>query len=173
MASYGGLNGVVAASGGNFESAVTDCLVGIWLDDYARLHSTQDIIETRASGFSYLFDMGAERLVAAWGVSQGRSDAQRDKGRMARHPNSYGNRYHRGHAIPHTLGGVTDINLVPQLGKINTGDFRKLEIEAVATPGACYFSYWMYSAASSQRPTSVDQGLIVPGRTPVIRTHMN
>ena len=91
---------------------------------------------------------------------------------MAGHPLSAGGLYHRGHAIPHTLGGPTDINLVPQLGAINIGPFRALERQAVATPGALYFTYWQYSG-QSQTPIAVDQGLVVPGQMPVIRTHGN
>ena len=73
--------------------------------------------------------------------------------------------YHRGHAIPHTLGGPTDINLVPQLGRINVGQFRTLEKRAVATPGSLYFTYWSYArtraagrSSASQTPVAVDQG---------------
>jgi len=77
--------------------------------------------------------------------------------------------YHRGHAIPHTLGGATDINLVPQLGAVNVGAFRALERAAVATPGALYFTYWSYRGSRlrtarghdepGQVPTAVEQGL--------------
>jgi hypothetical protein len=38
---------------------------------------------------------------------------------------SVGKQYHRGHVVPHTLGGGTDINLVPQLGKINIVRFGR------------------------------------------------
>ena len=79
-----------------------------------------------------------------------------------------------GHAIPHTLGGLTDINLVPQLGRINVGPFRELERLAVATPGALYFTYWKYGrSTATQRPEGVDQGLLRPGRPAEIRRHPN
>ncbi len=52
---------------------------------------------------------------------------------MAGHPLSDGPHYHRGHASPHTLGGPTDIKLVPQLGSVNVEPFRDLERRAVAT----------------------------------------
>ena len=99
---------------------------------------------------------------------------------MAGHPLSAGSLYHRGHAIPHSLGGATDINLVPQLGMINTGPFRALERRAVATPGSLYFTYWTYAGAqhsryghSGQTPAGVDQGLLVPGERPVVSSHWN
>lgn len=173
MLLYPDLGTVIANSGGAFDRAVIDYLIDVWLDDYGGLFRAQSIVETRSSGFSYLFDIEAERLLSAWGISQGHHAGARDKSRMAGHPNSQGPHYHRGHAIPHTLGGPTDINLVPQLGRVNVGPFRKLEKEAVATPGALYFTYWRYPDPSSQRPSGVDQGLLVPGRPPSICSHPN
>lgn len=148
-------------------------LVDIWLRDYERIAKTTDIVETSSNSFSYLFDIAAQRLIAAWGISRGRHAGPRDKSRMARHPHSAGPRYHRGHAIPHTLGGPTDINLVPQLSSVNIGPFRILERKAVATPGALYFTYWVYAPGSGQKPITVDQGLLIPGQPPEIRSHPN
>jgi hypothetical protein len=169
-----------ASSSDTLVSDVVPYLVDIWLDDYSRSSPSADIVETTTSGFSYLFDIEAQRLIAAWGISHGRHGGERDKSRMAGHPNSAGKRYHRGHAIPHTLGGPTDINLVPQLGKVNVGAFRALERQAVATPGSLYFTYWSYAGSApakggypGQKPTSVDQGLLIPGRPPAITSHPN
>jgi len=148
-------------------------LIDEWLDEYCSRVRKHDIVETRSSGFSYLFDIESGRLIAAWGVSGGRHGGARDKSRMAGHPLSAGPQYHRGHAIPHTLGGPTDINLVPQLGSVNIGPFRVLERQAVASPGALYFTYWKYPASGSQTPIAVDQGLLRPGHAPDIRTHRN
>lgn len=152
---------------------IVERLLVLWLDDYARVHSASNIVETTAGDFSYLFDIRAQRLIAAWGVSKGRHAEPRDASRMARHPLSAGSHYHRGHAIPHTLGGPTDINLVPQLGKVNIGPFRPLERRAVATDGSFYFTYWQYGDESSQTPSGVDQGLCIPGASPEIRHHDN
>ena len=71
--------------------------------------------------------VGLGRLIAAWGISGGKHLGARDKSRMAGSPLGAGPGYHRGHAIPHTLGGPTDINLVPQLGSVNIGPFRRLK----------------------------------------------
>jgi hypothetical protein len=152
---------------------VAERLIQLWLDEYAGLHPTTDIVETTATNCSYLFDIGAQRLVAAWAVSLGRYAGPRDGSRMAGHPLSAGRRYHRGHAIPHTLGGPTDINLVPQLGKVNVGPFRPLEKKAVATPGSFYFTYWQYRDKATQTPSGVDQGLLIPGGITDIRHHGN
>ena len=156
-----------------FASRVVPYLTDVWLADYSRSVTASEIVETTTSDFSYLFDLTQERLIAAWGISRGRHGGARDKSRMAGHPLSAGPRYHRGHAIPHTLGGPTDINLVPQLGSVNVGPFRALEREAVRTPGALYFTYWEYARSADQKPIGVEQGLLVPGRSPQIRRHGN
>ena len=163
-----------------FAKKVVPYLVDVWLSDYARYAPTMDVVETRAFTFSYLFDSEAERLIAAWGLSRGRYGGPRDAQRMAGHPNSAGPLYHRGHAIPHTLGGPADINLVPQLGSMNIGPFRPLEKRAVATPGSFYFTYWTYLGSAparggypGQTPTGVDQGLLIVGQAPLVQHHGN
>lgn len=186
MARYPRLAGLLRAVDPNspeqgFTARVIPYLVEVWLDDYSRTTRSSSIVETSHSGFSYLFDVGSERLISAWGISEGRHGGARDASRMAGHPLSAGPLYHRGHAIPHTLGGPTDINLVPQLGRINIGPFRPLEKKAVATPGSLYFTYWTYRGSSSPRPNArptqtpigVDQGLLIAGEAPQIVHHGN
>ncbi len=162
-----------ADSASIFSTRVVPDLVRLWLADYDPTGQCQDIVETTSANFSYLFDVANGRLIAAWGISLGRDDQVRDKARMAGHPQSAGTLYHRGHAIPHTLGGPTDINLVPQLGSINVGPFRELERNAVATPGALYFTSWKYAPGEGQKPIGVDQGLLIPGSMSKISAHQN
>jgi hypothetical protein len=154
---------------------IEDYLVGIWLDDYYRLTdpARAEVVETNITNFSYLFDIYQERLIAAWGISKGKSNELRDKSRMRGHPLGAGKGYHRGHVIPHTLGGGTDINLVAQRGSINIGPFRVLEIKAVKTPGALYFTYWEYQNLNTQKPVGVQQGLLCPGQNADIRWFPN
>jgi hypothetical protein len=156
-----------------FRSRVIPFLVDQWLTGYGHDTRDMDVIETTVSRFSYLFDITAERLIAAWGISAGRDAHERDGARMARFPLSGGPHYHRGHAIPHRLGGPTDINLVPQRGSINVGAFRNLENRAVKTPGALYFTHWLYDRDNGQRPAGVHQGLLVPGRAAEVTHHDN
>jgi hypothetical protein len=175
MANYIGIySDVKAATAANasqiFATRVIPALINIWLARSGGL--SDDVVETTSANFSYLFDIGNERLIAAWGISQGRIGDERDSARMRQHPLSAGRPYHRGHAIPHRLGGSLDINLVPQLGRINIGPFRELERRAVATPGVLYFTFWKYGGPS-QTPVGVDQGLLVPGQTPEIATFGN
>jgi hypothetical protein len=156
-----------------FEQQVIPCLLDEWVRDYQNTTVASEIVETTVNGFSYLFDIAHQRLIAAWGFSEGKHAGKRDKGRMRNHPKGGDNRYHRGHAVPHTLGGPTDINLVPQLGSVNIGEFRRLENLAVSTPGALYFSYWMYRGATAQRPYRTKQGLLRPGHWPEFKLHKN
>jgi hypothetical protein len=71
------------------------------------------------------------------------------------------------------LGGPTDINLVPQLGSLNVGAFRKLEKRAGRLRGSLYFSYWVYDTQRGQTPRFVEQGLLVPNDAVEIRRFAN
>jgi hypothetical protein len=167
-----------AASSGIWESNMTDrivpYLVQEWVARYGSTPSGGELVEVRVDGFSYLFDIGPDRLIAAWGISQGRFPGSRDKDRMRGHPKSAGRFYHRGHAIPHRLGGGTDINIAVQIGSVNMGPFRALEMRAVENPGSLYFTYWMYEPDSnSQVASRVQQGLLRCGLQPEIKTSSN
>jgi hypothetical protein len=151
----------IKAGTARFDERVVPWLIDRWLDEYCSAFRGDHIVETRVGAFSYLFDVDAERLIAAWGISGGAVHTPRDKSRMQGHPLSDGSNYHRGHAIPHSLGGPTDINLVPQLGALNVGAFRRIEKAAVASPGGLYFTYWIYNT-QTQKPDFVEQGLLLP-----------
>lgn len=154
---------------------VIDRLRQLWLAEYTARHGKGDVVVMKFDRFGYMFDIAAERLVAAWGISGGRHAAPRDKSRMSGHPLSEGPLYHRGHAIAHSLGGGTDINLVAQVGRLNVGAFRSLERLAVENPGSLYFTYWLYEGAhaKSQTPSAVEQGLFAAGFRPDVRRHLN
>lgn len=150
-------------------------LEAVWLDEYFQNigDSEASVVSTVDYGFSYLFDISQGRLIAAWGISKGKHQGARDASRMRGHPMSAGKSYHRGHAIAHTLGGGTDINLVAQKGAVNIGAFRQLEHRAIANPGSLYFTYWQYRTKNSQTPTGVDQGLLIPRQFADIRHFRN
>jgi hypothetical protein len=160
--------------GSSLNGKVIPYLVERWLSHYDLASSGGEIVEVPAGKDSYLFDIGPDRLIAAWAISQGRFAGERDHSRMKGFPVACRGVYHAGHAIPHRLGGGTDINLVAQLGKVNTGSFRTLENKAVKTPGALYFTYWIYgSGPGSQRPARVQQGLLICGHRPEITVFTN
>ena len=98
MATYPQLSGLVtrltpetAATG--FSRKVIPYLIGGWLDDYDRSTKKSDIVETTVSGFSYLFDIANERLIAAWGISHGRD------GRAIVSPRMFDTRRHPAHNV--------------------------------------------------------------------------
>jgi len=118
------------------------------------------IVEVALDGFTNLFDINSQRLIGVFGLSQGKHTGARDSSRMAGHPQSAGADYHRGHAIAHTLGGGTDINLFSQRGRLNIGEFRRLERAAVADRNALYFVRLIYAKGNSgQLPDWIEQGL--------------
>lgn len=173
MANYFDLPKIVLnATTGTLEKLAVPYLLQVWVEEYASKNKGPDMVETTQGGASFLFDIARERLIAAWAVSRGPNHVKRDASRMQGHPNEHGPEYHRGHAIPHSAGGPMDINLVPQLGKINIGPFRALEKEAVANPGSLYFTHWLYTD-HTQKPRYVEQGLLRSGFAPRIVVHSN
>ncbi len=184
MISYAPLAALVTGMPANIApetlaSRVVPMLIDLWLDDYGRRWNTDQIV-TVTDGLvdaEFLFDVAAGRLIAAWATSRGKSDQVRDKGRMRGAPVGGSRLYHRGHAIPNSLGGGLDINLVPQLGSINIGAFRRLERKAVDQAGSLYFSHWLYNrggdSKGAQRPHQVEQGVLIPGLAPDISRHVN
>jgi hypothetical protein len=163
---------VLNATPASLEQDAVPYLIENWLSEYCRTTAGADIVETTPGACSFLFDIANARLIAAWTISRGAHAGKRDSNRMRGHPLAFGSRYHRGHAIPHSAGGPTDINLVPQLGALNVGAFRVLEKAAVACKGSLYFTHWLY-ADESQKPASVEQGLLRGGCVPSIAFHNN
>ena len=74
-----------SAAGQDPHVAAIDFLVMSWIDEYARVTPSPDVVQTTCGGFSYLFDVRSERLIAAWGASRGAHIGPRDKSRMAGH----------------------------------------------------------------------------------------
>ena len=118
------------------------------------------IVDVTLDGFVNVFDINSGRLIGVYGLSQGKHTGARDSSRMAGHPQSAGADYHRGHAVAHTLGGGTDINLFSQRGRLNIGEFRRLERAAVADRNSLYFVRLTYLKGNSgQLPDWIEQGL--------------
>lgn len=149
---------------------VADELTAAWIHEYTCGRSgPTDIVGVFIEGFSYLFDMGpGERLLAAYGISDGPISGARDGDRIKGHPIEDRGRktWVAGHAISHRLGGQNDINLVRQSALMNNRQFKSMEYRAVHTVGAFYFTHWHYGKKKdSQTPDAVDQGLILPDGT--------
>lgn len=139
--------------------------VPIWCLGYREAGAGEaNLLEVPVDGIINLFDLAAERSLGVYGLSNGRHWGARDSSRMAGHPQSAGADYHRGHLVAHTLGGGTDINLFSQRGKLNIGEFRRLEKAAIADPGCLYFVRLVYAAGNEgQTPDWIEQGLFPSG----------
>jgi hypothetical protein len=158
------------------EKTVIPYLTGVWLRHYRMAISGGDIVEVPLGQYSYLFDIGPDRLIAAWGISQGRFAGDRPNSRIASHPVANRSVYDAGHAISHRLGGGTDINLAAQLASVNRKAFQELERAAVKNPGSLYFTYWMYHRTAEKKvqlASRIQQGLISQNAPPQIRGFTN
>jgi hypothetical protein len=118
-------------------SALSDRLRDSWAVVY-RQHSREcELVEVDQGGLTYLFDISGERVVGVCG-SVTPSDAPRPATRMRGHPLPAGRAdLVRGHLVAHSLGGGTDINLIPQNARLNiSGGWRRFEQLAHASPGS-------------------------------------
>src|SRR5580704_7603045 len=157
---------VKSCSGPDIISKLPDRLVPLWCDDYYFSNPRADLVvvnlDDSSSAFSYLFDVQAERAIAAYGVPI-YSKHRRDAARMAGHPLSAGANFHRGHLMAHSIGGGTDINLVPQLGKLNIGEFRVLErkVRDLAKQNLqCFYFVRTIYDGDSQTPRLFEQCIV-------------
>jgi hypothetical protein len=164
-----------AGAGRPVSETLADWLTPRWCAAYRALGGSPDIVEVTEGTFTYLFDIAAERAIAAYGVAQAMQPSPRDRSRMAGFPSS-GAGYQKGHLIAHRLGGGLDVNLFHQLGAANIGPFRRLESEAAKNPGSFYFVRLLYAtpslpcealpadgrSADLQRSKWIEQGLILP-----------
>jgi hypothetical protein len=168
-----------AAPGTPWESHLEKCVIpyltSVWLRHYRMSLSGGDIVEVPLGQFSYLFDIGPDRLIAAWGISKGRFGGDRPDSRIKGYPVARRNLYDAGHAISHRLGGGTDINLAAQLASVNRKRFQELEQMAVKSPGSLYFTYWMYYRTGDkiQLASRIQQGLISQNAAPQVRDFKN
>jgi hypothetical protein len=166
-------------SGSNVVAEIGNVLLPIWCDDYAFTSPSAQIVEveTGESGaaFSYLFDLTLDRNLVACGIPSA-SKHQRDRSRMAGHPLANSARYDRGHLMANATGGGCDINLVPQLSRVNRVQFRILERKVLELDRdhkqSFYFVRCLYSNAT-QLPTAFEQGIIQPNGRLLYAAHNN
>jgi hypothetical protein len=170
---------VASYRGGNIVEGISRKLMPLWCEDYYRENRGAELVEVKLdeapSSFTYLFDIVLQRTIVAFGVPAFATH-RRDASRMAGHPLSDGPDFHRGHLMAHSIGGGTDINLVPQLGKLNIGEFRVLErrVRDLAKENlpCLYFVRPIY-ADKSQAPGMFEQGVILPSKTLAYKLHQN
>lgn len=152
-------------------------LLSLWSDDYYQRFPKSRLFVVRQNEFgaffSYLFDLTMERTLGACG-SPILIQNKRDAGRMAGHPRTGGVQYDRGHLMAHSIGGGADINLVPQLSKLNRGEFRKLEIEVrknAEENRTCLYWVRPIYTGESEIPAQFEQGLLYPDGNLLYKFH--
>jgi hypothetical protein len=108
---------------------------GCWLSSDDRRRSRT--VEVEQGKLTYLFDIAYARVVGVYGSSAPPS-GEYPSTRMRGFPLPRTKRLLvRGHLAAHTVGGGTDINLVPQDAELNvSGAWRRLERWAQSRPGA-------------------------------------
>jgi DNA/RNA non-specific endonuclease len=172
---------VSAYTGTDIVHDLPGVLVPLWCDDYAAGNPVAELVEVTTAEpggppFSYLFDLIPQRNIVAWGVPSYVSHG-RDAARMRGHPLGGDSRYHRGHLMSHGTGGGTDINLVPQLGSLNIGAFRRLERmvrDLAQQHQTClYFVRTVYGDATSQMPSQIEQCVVQPSKIVSYAIHAN
>jgi hypothetical protein len=122
--------------------------------------------------YFYLFDLGRDRIVAAYGTSGTRAgNAKRnDGGRRGGWAGGSITRYYRvpvdkGHLMSDASGGGSDINLFVQRRDLNRGHseqgkrFRKLEQFCQSNPGTFCFARALYGG-DDQNPDELEFGVL-------------
>jgi hypothetical protein len=159
---------ISAYRGTDIVAEIAQVLIPLWCDDYAYSSPSAEIVEveTGESGasFTYLFDLALDRNVVACGIPSA-SKHKRDRSRMAGHPLANSARYDRGHLMANSTGGGCDINLVPQLSKVNRVQFRVLVRKVIELARdqmqSFYFVRCLYTNRG-QLPAAFEQGIIQP-----------
>jgi hypothetical protein len=178
---------ILAAAPSQDYAGLRDFLTGelpyVWLDDYiARMPHQHNVHRVPVEGFEYLWDMSSElvqqgivpasaavddRLIAAHGLSRPAAKARQDsrlRGRTLGPVNVVAPAerlpYDRGHAIGHALGGVLDLNIIPQTRAVNRGGlWRQMERYCQEHPGTYFFCRPIYAGLCSH-PKEIEFGVL-------------
>jgi hypothetical protein len=158
-----------------FDVFLFEDLPALWCDSYRRMpNGPVQIVEVIDQGYTFLFDLGASRVVAAYGNAR-HNPLKRDSARMAgflgntaglswreRFFATHYDRYDRGHFMSHRQGGGLDINLFPQRADINQGrtalgqQYRAMERHCASIAGTFCFSRPIYDR--TWVPAALDYG---------------
>ena len=145
------------------ELSVWEEMMTDWCDEYRHYTPETRIVEAKVEPGVFIFDLVAERVVGAYGLST-RPAQPRDRAKMRGFPDvNVGVRAvlgdqaflaDRGHFLAHGSGGTLDINLFPQLRDLNRGWshegklFRRMERYVAEHPGVFYFHRPIYVDAT-------------------------
>jgi DNA/RNA non-specific endonuclease len=162
---------------------LTEELPYVWLDEYITILPHQhNVHRVPVEAFEYLWDMSSElvqqgivaassavddRLIAAHGLSRPATEGRRDSrlrgrtlGPVSVVDSSERLPYDRGHAIGHALGGVLDLNIIPQTRAVNRGGlWRQMERYCQEHSGTYFFCRPIYAGLSSH-PKEIEFGVL-------------
>jgi hypothetical protein len=148
---------------------LVDALPQLWCDAYEAMPgSGSDIVAVDQGGFTYLFDLVAERVVVAYGLSApnpAKRDSSRMQGFLGKISDRFKGRGDKGHIMSHRQGGGMDINLFPQRADVNRGRsaagkiYRELERCCSTNPGSLCFSRLIYTTPDWV-PDEIEYGVL-------------
>lgn len=138
--------------------ALSNTLPDLWRAAYDRMPgSGDDVVFVEQGSYTYLFDLQAERVVAAYGLSaknpvkrKSPEVKKRMEGFLGKMSDRFLGRGNKGHIMSHAQGGGMDINLFPQRPDVNLGQspsgkiYRQMERYGAANPGSFCFSRLLY-----------------------------
>jgi len=178
---------ILAAAPSHEYAGLCEFLTGelpyVWLDEYiAMLPHQHNVHRITVEAFEYLWDMSGElvqqgivpasaavddRLIAAHGLSRLAAEARKDSrlrgrtlGPVSVVAASDRLPYDRGHAIGHALGGVLDLNIIPQTRAVNRGGlWRQMERYCQEHLGTYFFCRPIYAGLSSH-PKEIEFGVL-------------
>jgi hypothetical protein len=134
-----------------------------WATSYREGCTATELVEVDQGELTYLFDIAAQRVLGVYGRAVPPS-TPRPAARMRGFPlPPTGDNLVRGHLAAHSIGGGTDINLIPQNAALNlSGAWRRLERLAQLSPGSFVAIEASYDDGS-QTPTQLTYLVAVNG----------
>jgi hypothetical protein len=165
--------GVMGTLIGSPQQKVIDGLLkalpDLWCQSYEAMPgSSDDIVAVEQENYTHLFDLRAERVVVAFGLSTKnliKRDASRMKGFLGKMSDRFLGRGDKGHIMSHGQGGGMDINLFPQRPDVNRGRslsgkvYREMERYCAANTGSFCFSRLLYDEPSWV-PFEIEYGVL-------------
>lgn len=122
-----------------------------WASTYRGMVDVCEFVEVDQGKLTYLFDISAGRVVGVYGRAAPTA-SPRPSSRMRGHPLPAVEGLVRGHLVAHSIGGGTDINLIPQSAQLNvSGAWRRFERLAQNSPG-CFVAIEASYEGESQTP---------------------
>jgi len=160
---------------------IANKLEPIWSENYMRSYSPTELtfVDFPAGEFfffSYLFDINRGRNVVAFGIPKYLKQTR--SSRIEDHPlGAPKGLYAKGHLLANNLDGGLDINIIPQLSKVNNGPFKSMEMRLMNLSKKGGHSFYsircLYPDNVSQVPQFLEQCVIWPDGRVEYKLHPN